>query len=62
MGEKMNETPSSLFDNVFLKGPGDVMLLKRNEKPRITAELLCLIPDPLNEWEEWLDKENEAAD
>ncbi|MBC8465220.1 MAG: hypothetical protein H8D63_02525 [Parcubacteria group bacterium] len=40
----------------------NVGLLKENEKPCITAELLCLTSYPLDEWEEWLDKEDEAAD
>jgi hypothetical protein len=62
MGEKMSETSSPLFDDVFLKGPEDVMPLKRNAEPLATAELFCLIPDPLDEWEEWSDEENEAAD
>jgi hypothetical protein len=37
-------------------------VLKRNKKPCITAELFCLTPYSLNEWEEWSDEENEAAD
>jgi hypothetical protein len=61
MGEKMSKTPPPLFDNIFLKGPEDVMPLKRNAEPLATAELFCLTPYLLDEWEECSDKESEAA-